>query len=73
MIMDIIYKTCNQCKGNGYNTVLLKTCNVKFPERVTVTCYSCGGAGYFYPSKTNNETRTTDLNPTQESVSCQQP
>jgi len=39
----------------------------------TVTCNECGGAGYFYPSKTNNETRTTDLNLTQESVSCQQP
>jgi len=39
----------------------------------TVTCNECGGAGYFYPSKTNNETRTTDINPNKESVSCQQP
>jgi DnaJ-class molecular chaperone len=64
--MDIIvYKTCNHCKGNGYMTVYL--------NEGTVTCSECGGAGYFYPSKTNNETRTTDLNPNKESVSCQQP
>jgi DnaJ-class molecular chaperone len=63
--MDIIYKTCNHCKGNGYATVYL--------NEGTVTCNECGGAGYFYPSKTNNETRTTDLNPNKESVSCQQP
>ena len=63
--MDIIYKTSNHCKGNGYMTVYL--------NEGTVTCNECGGAGYFYPSKTNNETRTTDLNLTQESVSCQQP
>lgn len=61
--MDIIYKTCNHCKGNGY---------IKNYVDVT-TCIKCGGAGYFYPSKTNNETRTTDLNLNQETVSCQQP
>jgi DnaJ-class molecular chaperone len=64
--MDIIiYKTCNHCKGNGYVTVFL--------GEGTLTCNECSGAGYFYPSKTNNETRTTDLNPNKESVSCQQP
>jgi DnaJ-class molecular chaperone len=62
--MDIIYKTCNHCKGNGYITA--------FFGDGTMTCNECGGAGYFYPSKTNNETRTTDLNPNKESVSCQQ-
>jgi DnaJ-class molecular chaperone len=63
--MDIIYKTCNHCRGNGYITVFL--------GEGTVTCNECSGAGYFYPSKTNKETRTTDLNPNKESVSCQQP
>jgi len=63
--MDIIYKTCNHCRGNGYITIFL--------GEGTVTCNKCSGAGYFYPSKTNKETRTTDLNLTQESVSCQQP
>ena len=64
--MDIIiYKTCNHCRGNGYITIFL--------GEGTVTCNECSGAGYFYPSKTNKETRTTDLNLTQESVSCQQP
>ena len=64
--MDIIvYKTCNHCRGNGYITIFL--------GEGTVTCNECNGAGYFYPSKTNNETRTTDLNPNKESVSCQQP
>ena len=64
--MDIIiYKTCNHCRGNGYITVFL--------GEGTVTCNECSGAGYFYPNKTNKETRTTDLNLTQESVSCQQP
>ena len=64
--MDIIiYKTCNHCRGNGYVTVFL--------GEGTVTCNECSGAGYFYPSKTNNETRTTDINPNEESVSCQQP
>jgi DnaJ-class molecular chaperone len=64
--MDIIiYKTCNHCRGNGYITIFL--------GEGTVTCNECSGAGYFYPSKTNNETRTTDLNPNKESVSCQQP
>lgn len=71
--MEIIYKVCTPCKGNGYNTVLFKTCNVKFPEQVTVTCSFCGGAGYLYPDKTNNETRTTETNLNQESVICQQP
>lgn len=63
--MDIIYKTCNHCKGNGYFTVFL--------GEGTITCNECGGAGYFYPNKTNKETRTTDINLHQESVSCQQP
>lgn len=63
--MDIVYKTCNHCKGNGYLTI--------FCGEGTITCSVCGGAGYFYPSKTNNETRTTDLNLNQETVSCQQP
>ena len=63
--MDIIYKTCNHCRGNGYIIIFL--------GEGTVTCNECSGAGYFYPSKTNKETRTTDLNLTQESVSCQQP
>lgn len=71
--MEIVYKVCTHCKGNGYHTVLFKTCNVKFPEQVTVTCALCNGAGYFYPSKTNNETRTTDTNLNQGSVICQQP
>lgn len=63
--MEIIYKTCNHCRGNGYITVFL--------GEGTITCNECSGAGYFYPNKINKETRTTDLNPTQESVSCQQP
>jgi len=66
--MDIIYKTCNHCKGNGYIHI-----TTAFFGDSTMTCNECGGAGYFYPSKTNNETRTTDINPEKESVSCQQP
>ena len=58
--MDIIYKTCSHCKGNGYtkNYVDVTTCN------------KCGGAGYFYPSKTNNETRTMDTKLNQKSDPC---
>jgi DnaJ-class molecular chaperone len=63
--MEIIYKTCNHCRGNGYITIFL--------GEGTITCNECSGAGYFYPNKTNKETRTTDLNPTQESVLCKQP
>lgn len=69
--MDIIYKTCTHCKGNGYHTVLFKTCNLKFPGQITVTCSLCNGAGYFYPSKTNNETRTMDTKIKNESDPCQ--
>lgn len=58
--MDIIYKTCNHCKGNGYN----RTFNGP------VTCNECCGAGYFYPSKTNNETRTMDTKFNQKSDPC---
>ena len=60
--MDIIYKTCNYCKGNGYVR------NSHYQE--TSTCNKCGGAGYFYPSKTNNETRTMDTKFNQKSDPC---
>jgi len=63
--MDIIYKTCDHCKGNGYLFI--------FCGEGTTTCSKCNGAGYFYKSKTNDETRTTDLNSKEESVLCQQP
>lgn len=58
--MDIIYKTCNHCKGNGY---------IRNDVDVT-TCEECSGAGYFYPSKTNNETRTMDTKLNQKSDPC---
>lgn len=66
--MEIIYKTCNHCKGNGYIHI-----TTAFFGDGTVTCNECGGAGYFYPNKTNNETRTTDTNLNQGSVICRQP
>jgi DnaJ-class molecular chaperone len=58
--MDIIYQTCDHCKGNGYHRTF----------DGPVTCEECGGAGYFYPSKTNNETRTMDTKFNQKSDPC---
>jgi excinuclease UvrABC ATPase subunit len=63
--MDIIYKTCNHCKGNGYIHI-----TTAFFGDGTMTCNKCGGAGYFYPSKTNNETRTMDTKFNQKSDPC---
>jgi len=67
-MMDIIYKTCNYCGGNGYTKIFSGIIS-----DTVITCVKCGGAGYFYPNKTNNETRTTDTNLKKESVLCQQP
>lgn len=53
--MEIKYDTCQNCKGNGY---------VRIPMyEETKTCTECGGAGYFKPISSNQETRLKDNHP----------